>query len=160
MRTLLCIALAMTFADPDAFAAMMLKVTNLMKLIATRRLRVRGKRKMGRFAKLFPNPGPDTPLDMSAHSRSSEPDGEARQADHAVLIGFGVAGQAVARVLRALSLPYVVVDSNARTLAALRAVPDDAPGREAVFAIARALPESGKAMAKMSSVAAVVGPMP
>jgi CPA2 family monovalent cation:H+ antiporter-2 len=44
-----------------------------------------------------------------------------RLSDHAVILGFGVAGQSLARVLRARRVPYVVVDTNARTVQAARA---------------------------------------
>jgi CPA2 family monovalent cation:H+ antiporter-2 len=40
--------------------------------------------------------------------------------DHAVLVGFGVSGRTLARVLRALRMPYVVLDANARSVAAAR----------------------------------------
>jgi CPA2 family monovalent cation:H+ antiporter-2 len=40
---------------------------------------------------------------------------------HAVLIGFGVAGQQLARVLRAQRIEYVAVDANASSVRAIRA---------------------------------------
>jgi CPA2 family monovalent cation:H+ antiporter-2 len=39
---------------------------------------------------------------------------------HAVLVGFGVSGRTLARVLRALHVPYVVLDANARSVADAR----------------------------------------
>ncbi len=36
-----------------------------------------------------------------------------RLSDHAVLVGFGLAGQNVARVLRSLEIPYVAIEANA-----------------------------------------------
>jgi CPA2 family monovalent cation:H+ antiporter-2 len=38
---------------------------------------------------------------------------EARLSGHAVLVGFGLAGRNVARVLRALDIPYLAVEANA-----------------------------------------------
>lgn len=47
----------------------------------------------------------------------TEPDpveaGWGELSDHAVLVGFGLAGRSLARVLRARGIPYVVVDANA-----------------------------------------------
>lgn len=40
--------------------------------------------------------------------------------DHVVIVGYGIAGQALARVLRALEIEYVAVESNARTVRAAR----------------------------------------
>ncbi len=51
-----------------------------------------------------------------------EPAGEqAVLSNHAVLVGFGLAGQQVARVLRARRVPYVGVEANARAVQDLRA---------------------------------------
>jgi len=48
------------------------------------------------------------------------PRGERRGAPqaggHVVLVGFGIAGRALARILRALEVPYVAVETNARTV--------------------------------------------
>jgi CPA2 family monovalent cation:H+ antiporter-2 len=41
--------------------------------------------------------------------------------DHVVIVGFGLAGHNVARVLRARGLPYLAVDTNARAVADARA---------------------------------------
>jgi hypothetical protein len=54
--------ITMVFRDAEAFAASTLKITNPMLLMLTRRLSVKGKRNMSRFAKLFPTPRSDTPL--------------------------------------------------------------------------------------------------
>jgi K+:H+ antiporter len=43
------------------------------------------------------------------------------QRDHVVLIGFGLAGQQLARVLAAREIPYVVIEGNARTVQEARA---------------------------------------
>jgi len=40
-------------------------------------------------------------------------EGAVRPADHVVLVGFGHAGQSLARVLKARGIPYAAVDSNA-----------------------------------------------
>jgi CPA2 family monovalent cation:H+ antiporter-2 len=46
------------------------------------------------------------------------------ESGHVVLVGFGFAGRSVARVLRALGLPYVAVEANARVVAEAQAAGD------------------------------------
>jgi len=46
--------------------------------------------------------------------------GEARVRDHVILIGFGLAGQNLARVLKARGIAYVALDSNAGAVSAAR----------------------------------------
>ncbi len=41
-----------------------------------------------------------------------------------VVIGYGPAGQTLTRLLRAVDVPYVVIDTNARTVRAMQARPD------------------------------------
>ena len=48
-------------------------------------------------------------------------EGAARPADHVALVGFGHAGQSLARVLKARGIPYAAVDSNAVAVRAARA---------------------------------------
>jgi CPA2 family monovalent cation:H+ antiporter-2 len=61
----------------------------------------------GRLAGAFPGP---------------EVDPEApRLSDHVVLVGFGLAGQSVARALRARRIPYLVVEANPKTVVEARA---------------------------------------
>lgn len=42
--------------------------------------------------------------------------GSPRQGGHVVIIGYGLAGQALARVLEAIGIEHVAIDSNARTV--------------------------------------------
>jgi CPA2 family monovalent cation:H+ antiporter-2 len=44
-----------------------------------------------------------------------------RLSDHAVLVGFGLAGRNLARVLRFLEIPYVAIEANAATVREARA---------------------------------------
>ena len=48
----------------------------------------------------------------------AEEDSPTPQSDHVLIVGFGLAGLNVARVLRARRIPYVVVDTNAATVRA------------------------------------------
>jgi CPA2 family monovalent cation:H+ antiporter-2 len=59
---------------------------------------------------------------LTRSGRSS--DGEAAEAplsDHAVLVGFGLAGRNVARVLRSLEIPYIAIEANAAAVREARA---------------------------------------
>jgi CPA2 family monovalent cation:H+ antiporter-2 len=48
------------------------------------------------------------------------PPDKRRRADHAIVVGFGPAGQAVGRALRALRVPFTVIELNAATVKAHR----------------------------------------
>ena len=76
---------------------------------------------------------------------------EVRLSDHAVLVGFGLAGRNVARVLRSLGIPYVVVEANARAVREARA-----QGEEVIYGDATRsvlLQRVGIARAKLIAVA-------
>jgi len=76
---------------------------------------------------------------------------EVSLSDHAVLIGFGLAGRNLARVLRALEIPYVAVETNA---AAVREA--QAQGEEVIYGDATRsvlLQRVGIARAKLIAVA-------
>jgi len=76
---------------------------------------------------------------------------EVRLSDHAVLIGFGLAGRNVARVLRALEIPYVVVEANAAAVREARG-----QGEEVIYGDATRsvlLQRVGIARAKLIAVA-------
>jgi CPA2 family monovalent cation:H+ antiporter-2 len=74
-----------------------------------------------------------------------------RLSDHAVLVGFGLAGRNVARVLRSLGIPYVVVEANAAAVREARA-----QGEEVIYGDATRsvlLQRVGIARAKLIAVA-------
>lgn len=52
----------------------------------------------------------------AAEGRGEDEEKESGLRDHVVLVGFGLAGQQLARVLKAQEIPYVAVDANARTV--------------------------------------------
>jgi CPA2 family monovalent cation:H+ antiporter-2 len=74
-----------------------------------------------------------------------------RLSDHAVLVGFGLAGRNLARVLRSLEIPYVAVETNAATVRESRR-----QGEEVVYGDATRsvlLQRVGIARAKLIAVA-------
>ncbi len=75
---------------------------------------------------------------------------EAKLSQHVVLIGFGLAGRTLARVLRGRDVPYIALDANAHTVRELR-------GREpVVYGDATRLPlldKVGVARARLVAVA-------
>ena len=76
---------------------------------------------------------------------------EVRLSDHAVLIGFGLAGRNVARVLRSLEIPYVAIEANAAAVREARA-----QGEEVIYGDATRpvlLQRVGIARAKLIAVA-------
>ena len=76
---------------------------------------------------------------------------EVSLSDHAVLIGFGLAGRNLARVLRALEIPYVAVETNAAAVREARA-----QGEEVIYGDATRsvlLQRVGVARAKLIAVA-------
>jgi CPA2 family monovalent cation:H+ antiporter-2 len=76
---------------------------------------------------------------------------EVRLSDHAVLVGFGLAGRNVARVLRSLEIPYVAIETNATTVREARA-----QGEEVIYGDATRsvlLQRVGIARAKLIAVA-------
>jgi CPA2 family monovalent cation:H+ antiporter-2 len=71
--------------------------------------------------------------------------------DHAVLVGFGLAGRNIARVLRSLEIPYVAIETNATTVREARA-----EGEEVIYGDATRsvlLQRVGVARAKLIAVA-------
>jgi len=76
---------------------------------------------------------------------------EVRLSDHAVLVGFGLAGRNLARVLRSLEIPYVAIETNATTVREARA-----QGEEVIYGDATRpvlLQRVGIARAKLIAVA-------
>ena len=76
---------------------------------------------------------------------------QVRLSDHAVLVGFGLAGRNVARVLHSLGIPYVAIEANARAVREARS-----RGEEVVYGDATRsvlLQRVGIARAKLIAVA-------
>lgn len=55
------------------------------------------------------------------HLRSEEPSEALEAGGHVVLVGFGIAGRSLARILRAIGVEYVIIETNARTVREARA---------------------------------------
>jgi len=76
---------------------------------------------------------------------------EVRYSDHAVLVGFGLAGRNLARVLQSLGIPYVAIEANAKAVREAQA-----RGEEVIYGDATRvvlLRRVGVARAKLIAVA-------
>jgi len=82
---------------------------SVLTLLATPFLFAAGPRIAGFLAARSPGLAPD------------EGSGAPRAGGHVVLVGFGLSGRALARILRALGIEYLAVESNARTVRELGA---------------------------------------
>jgi CPA2 family monovalent cation:H+ antiporter-2 len=76
---------------------------------------------------------------------------ERRLSDHAVLVGFGLAGRNVARVLRSLGIPYIAIEANAKAVREARAQGEDVVYGDATRSVL--LQRVGIARAKLIAVA-------
>ncbi len=78
-------------------------------------------------------------------------EGGLQLSDHAVLVGFGLAGRNIARVLRSLEIPYVAIETNATTVRNARAKGEEVISGDATRTVL--LQRVGAARAKLIAVA-------